>query len=185
MPEDDQEAESEEDENPQQREMSTEDQDSNASHTVPGTSITLATEEDILKWREERKKMWLLKISNNKQRHMQDMGIKEDELKGQKSVLQEAKKQKQFIQNIQNQVNRINPRSTLSVRIAQREMARENSNLLDFIERLGDANLLNCELTDFEKEKLFGSNDSIQKKGRNNTYKSNDSHGPNRAQHRR
>ncbi|QLL30329.1 hypothetical protein HG536_0A01460 [Torulaspora globosa] len=156
--------------------------------TVPGTSITLATEEDILKWREERKRMWLLKISNNKQKHMQGMGIKEEDLKVQKSALQEGKKQKQFIQNIQNQVNRINPRSTLSVRIAQREMAQENSRLLDFIEKLGDAGLLNCELTEEEKEKLFGPHDSTQKKGRNSyrsDFKKSDTHTSNKAYHRR
>lgn len=152
--------------------------------TVPGTSITLVTEEDIIKWREQRKRMWLLKISNNKQKHMLEMGIKEEELKGQKSALQETKKQKQFIQSIQNQVNRINPRSTLSVRIAQREMAKENSDLLDFIEKLGDAGLLNCELTDDEKEKLFGFNDNFQRKGRNDT-KNYDTRGSTRTYNRR
>lgn len=156
--------------------------------TVPGTSITLVTEEDILKWREQRKKMWLLKISNNKQKHMEGMGIKEEDLKSQKSALQEGKKQKQFIQNIQNQVNRINPRSTLSVRIAQREMAQENSKLLDFIEKLGDAGLLHCELTEEEKEKLFGPQDSAQRKGRNpirSDFKKSDTRTSNKAYHRR
>lgn len=126
---------------------------------VPGTSITLSTEADIMKWRDERRKMWLLKISNNKQKHMQDMGIKEDELKGQKSILVEGRKQKQFLQSIQNQVNRVNPRSNLNVRIVQREMAQENSQLLQFIKELGDANLFECELTQEEKDKLFGAND--------------------------
>lgn len=126
---------------------------------VPGTSITLSTEADVMKWRDERRKMWLLKISNNKQKHMQEMGIKEDELKGQKSILVEGKKQKQFIQSIQNQVNRVNPRSNLNVRIVQREMAQENSQLLQFIKELGDANLFECELTQEEKDKLFGTND--------------------------
>ncbi|QLQ77895.1 hypothetical protein HG537_0A01420 [Torulaspora globosa] len=163
-------SEDEEDESGSSQEEEHEATDSQTL-TVPGTSITLATEEDILKWREQRKRMWLLKISNNRQKHMEGMGIKEEDLKGQKSALQEGKKQKLFIQSIQNQVNRINPRSTLSVRIAQREMAQENSKLLDFIEKLGDAGLLNCELTDDEKEKLFGPQDTAQKKGRN-SYRS-------------
>lgn len=136
--------------------------------SVPGTSITLNTMEDITKWREERKKMWLLKISNNKLKHMQDMGIQEDELKGHRGPLQDAKKQKQFLQSIQSQVSRINPRSTLSVRVAQREMARDNSKLLDFIEKLGDSNLLTYELTESEKEKLFGSNNQNDRRERNN-----------------
>ncbi|QLG75083.1 hypothetical protein HG535_0H04100 [Zygotorulaspora mrakii] len=127
--------------------------------TVPGTSITLATQADIEKWRSERKKMWLLKISNKKLEHMNSMGIKESEVKAQKSVLQESKKQKQFIQSIQNQVNRVNPKSNLNVRIVQREMAKENSKLLQFIKELGDANLLKYELTQQEKDKLFGGSD--------------------------
>lgn len=122
---------------------------------ILGTSITLTTDEDIAKWREERKKMWLLKISNRRQEHMQRMGIKEDDLKG-RSVLQESKKQKQFIQSIQNQVNRTNPKANLNVKIVQREMAGENSQLLDFITELGDAHLLEYELTPEEKTKLFG-----------------------------
>lgn len=145
--------------------------------SVPGTSITLNTAEDIAKWREERKKMWLLKISNNKLKHMQDMGVKEEDLRNQRGPLQDAKKQKQFLQSIQSQVSRINPKSTLSVRVAQRDMAQENAKLLDFIEKLGDANLLAYELTEEEKEKLFGSNTHNDQKGRNNntpsSYKKN------------
>lgn len=136
--------------------------------SVPGTSITLNTMEDIEKWREERKRMWLLKISNNKLKHMQSMGIQEDELKGQKGPLHEAKKQKQFIQSIQSQVSRINPKSTLSGKVAQREMARENSKLLDLIGKLGDANLLSYELSEEEKEKLFGSSTQNDRRGRTN-----------------
>ncbi|EDO19411.1 hypothetical protein Kpol_1002p58 [Vanderwaltozyma polyspora DSM 70294] len=127
---------------------------------VHGTSITLVTEEEIAKWREERKMMWLLKISNNKRQHMDKMGIKEDELKERKNVLHEAKKQKQFIQNIQNQLTRFNPKVNLNVKILQREMAKENEKLLKFIQELGDANLLDYELNDEEKEKLFGGNDN-------------------------
>lgn len=130
-------------------------QDETNGSTISGTSITLATDEDIAKWREERKKMWLLKISNRRQEHMQRMGVKEDDLK-RRSVLQESKKQKQFIQSIQNQVSRANPRANLNVKIVQREMAQENCQLLDFIQQLGDAQLLEYELTPEEKVKLFG-----------------------------
>lgn len=147
--------------------------------TIQGTSITLATEEDIAKWREERKRMWLLKISNKRREHMEKMGIKEEELKGH-SILQETKKQKQFIQNIQNQVNRTNPRANLNVKIVQREMAQENLQLLQFIKELGDAHLLDYELTTEEKSKLFGSPDDKQRNAKkpytrnnNNNYNNN------------
>lgn len=133
-----------------------------SSSAIQGTSITLATEEDIKQWREERKKMWLLKISNKRKEHMETMGIKEEELKGQ-SVLQETKKQKQFIQSIQNQVGRTNPKSNLDVKIVQREMAQENSKLLEFIRELGDAHLLEYQLTPEEKLKLFGPPDDKQR----------------------
>lgn len=147
------------------------------SITVPGTSITLKTEADITKWRSERKKMWLLKISNNKLIHMDSMGIKECELKAQKSVLQESKKQKQFIKSIQNQVTRINPKSNLNVRMVQREMAQENLKLLQFIKQLGDANLLKHELTGEQKEKLFGTNDFNSKDKRGRYHKNNYTNG--------
>lgn len=123
---------------------------------VAGTSITLVTEEDITKWREERKKMWLLKISNNKKKYMEEMGIKEDELRETKSVLQESKKQKQFINSIQSQVTRMNPKANLNIKIIQREMAKDNMKLIQFIKELGDAHLLDYELNEEEKEALFG-----------------------------
>lgn len=123
---------------------------------VPGTSITLGTEEDIAKWREERRKMWLLKISNNRKVHMENLGVTEEEL-NKTSILRESKKQKQFIQNIQNQVNRFDPRANLHLRIVQRGLSEENKKLLDFIEELGDAGLLEYELTQEERGKLFGN----------------------------
>ena len=123
---------------------------------VPGTSITLGTEEDIEKWREERRKMWLLKISNNRKVHMENFGVTEEEL-NKTSILRESRKQKQFIQNIQNQVNRFDPRANLHLRIVQRGLSEENEKLLDFIEELGDAGLLEYELTQEEKDKLFGN----------------------------
>ncbi|CAI4054151.1 hypothetical protein SUVZ_16G0930 [Saccharomyces uvarum] len=136
---------------------------------VPGTSIALVTDDDIKKWREERKKMWLLKISNNKTKHMQSMGIKEDELKGQPSILRESRKEKQFIQSIQNQVQRGNPKTDLNIKLIQREFANENSQILDFIKELGDASLLEYELTQGEKDVLFGTPEDNNR----NNYKPN------------
>lgn len=136
---------------------------------VPGTSIALITDEDVKKWREERKKMWLLKISNNKKKHMQDMGIKEDELKNQPSIFKESRKEKQFIQSIQNQVQRGNPKVDLNLKLIQREFANENSQLLDFISELGDAGLLEYELSQEEKDVLFGTSEDNNK----NNYKPN------------
>ena len=135
---------------------------------VPGTSISLVTDEDIIKWREERRKMWLLKISNNKQKHMEEMGLKEEDVKKQKSVLVESRKQNQFIQSIQNQVNRFNPKANLNLKLIQRGMVSDNSKLLDFITNLGDAGLLEYELTQDEKDKLFGGFDNHDNKNRNN-----------------
>lgn len=125
--------------------------------SIPGTSITLTSDEDIEKWREERRKMWLLKISNNKEKHRQELG--EEAEKPQCNAFQQTKKEKQFIQKIQNQVNRFNPRPNLNMGIVQRVMADQNSKLLDFIKELGDAKLLEYELNAEEKEKLFGSYD--------------------------
>lgn len=134
--------------------------------SVPGTSITLVTDEDIAKWREERRKMWLIKISNNRKSHMDSMGIKEEEV-NKTSVLREAKKDKQFIQSIQNQVNRFNPKSNLNTKIYQREMAGDNAKLLNFIEELGDCGLLEYELNQEEKNKLFRNNiDGDRREGR-------------------
>ncbi|CCD24411.1 Rsa1p NDAI_0D00970 [Naumovozyma dairenensis CBS 421] len=136
--------------------------------TIPGTSITLLTEEDIEKWREERRKMWLLKISNNKIKHMASMGIKEDELKKQKSILNESKKDNRFIQSIQNQVNRFHPQVNLNIKLVQREMAKDNLKLLEFIKELGDSGLLEYELSQEEKDKLFGGDKADNQRGYNN-----------------
>lgn len=174
---DEEDNEEEEEEEEGSNEGSNEGNGNQSTSTIQGTSITLATEEDIAKWREERKKMWLLKISNKRKEHMEKMGIKEEELKG-SSVLQETKKQKQFIQNIQNQVNRINPKANLNVKIVQREMAQENLQLLQFIKELGDSHLLEYELTPEEKSRLFGSPEDKQKNAkkpyiRNNNHTGN------------
>ncbi|SMN21511.1 similar to Saccharomyces cerevisiae YPL193W RSA1 Protein involved in the assembly of 60S ribosomal subunits [Maudiozyma saulgeensis] len=123
---------------------------------IQGTSIKLETDEEIKKWKEERRKMWLLKISNNKEKHMKEMGIKENDLKN-TSVLKEASKQKKFIQSIESQVHRYDPKANLNLKVVQREMANENDKILQFIQDLGDANLLTYELTAAEKDKLFGS----------------------------
>ncbi|SCU93689.1 LANO_0E04544g1_1 [Lachancea nothofagi CBS 11611] len=131
--------------------------DETAAVKIPSTSITLESEEDIEKWREERRKMWLLKISNNREKHKLDLGVEEKELNSNTSF-HSAKKEKQFIQNIQNQINRYNPNPNLSLKLIQREMAEQNTSLLNFIRELGDANLLEYELTEEEKEKLFGNN---------------------------
>lgn len=129
---------------------------SKSNINIPGTSIKLDTDEEIKKWKEERRKMWLLKISNNKEEHMKAMGVKENDLKN-TSVLKEASKQKKFIQSIESQVHRYDPKANLNLKVAQREMATENDKILQFIQELGDANLLKYELTAAEKEKLFGS----------------------------
>ncbi|SCU93321.1 LADA_0G02454g1_1 [Lachancea dasiensis] len=123
---------------------------------IPGTSITLASEEDIRKWREERRRMWLVKISNNREKHKTELGI-EDSNTSKVNAFHNVRKDKQFIQSIQNQVNRYNPNPNLSLKLIQRTMAEQNSNLLNFIEELGDAKLLEYELTEEEKEKLFGT----------------------------
>ena len=132
-----------------------EDEEKAKTVNVPGTSIKLQTDEEIKKWRDERRSMWLLRISNNKEVHMKNMGVDEADLK-KKSVLKTARKDNQFIQNIQNQVYRYNPKIDLNLKVVQREMAVENMKILQMIEELGDAGLLKCELTEVEKNKLFG-----------------------------
>ena len=129
-----------------------------AAIPVPGTSITLITDEDIAKWREERKKMWLLKISNHKEQHREAMGIKKEDLNNMGNVLRESKKERQFIQNIQNQVNRFNPKVNLNLKFIQKEMMQDNIKLLSFIKELGDSGLLEYELTEKEKKVLYGNN---------------------------
>ncbi|SCU98787.1 LAFA_0G20164g1_1 [Lachancea sp. 'fantastica'] len=124
---------------------------------IQGTSITLASDEDIKKWREERRKMWLMKISNQREKHKLELGMQEEQPSKQPSF-QNAKKDQQFIQNIQNQIGRYNSSPNLSLNLVQRTMAEENAKLLNFIKELGDAKLLEYELNDEEKEKLFGNN---------------------------
>ncbi|CCK70249.1 Rsa1p KNAG_0D05100 [Huiozyma naganishii CBS 8797] len=161
--------------------------DDEASNTQPkkavciqGTSITLTTDEDIAKWREERKKMWLLKISNNREKHRKDMGIKDDEV-NQMSVLRQSNKEKKFMQNIQNQVNRFNPNVNLNIKLVQREFVEDNSKLLDFIKEVGDAGLLEYELTQEEKDKLFKNADgSTNERGYNPRNNNNNNNGNNR-----
>ncbi|CDO94973.1 unnamed protein product [Kluyveromyces dobzhanskii CBS 2104] len=131
---------------------------------IPGTSIVLKTEEDIEKWKEERKKMWLIKISNNKDMYRKKFNIKEDELHH--NPLQESKKERNFIQSIQNQVKRFNNRPNLTVGLRQRILKEENAKILDFIKELGDANHLKYELTEEEKIVLFGSKDRKTDNGR-------------------
>ncbi|CCF60395.1 hypothetical protein KAFR_0K00400 [Kazachstania africana CBS 2517] len=140
------------------------DNDSDKNIAISGTAITLVTEEDIKKWREERRKMWLLKISNNKKMHMDKLGISEQEVNN-TSVLKDTKKQKQFVQNIQNQVRRYNPKANLGLKIVQREMANDNTKILKFIEELGEAGILDHELTQAEKEVLFGGSNDKERAG--------------------
>ncbi|SCU88081.1 LAMI_0D08702g1_1 [Lachancea mirantina] len=149
----------------------------NSPTMIPGTSIVLQTEEEVAKWREERRKMWLLKISNNRDRHQQDMGVQIEDITS-RDAFKQVKKDKQFIQNIQAQVTRINPRANLDLKIRQRTMAEENMKLLQFIQELGDANLLEYELSQDEKEKLFGN--SQRSRSRNEPRNSN-SRMPNRG----
>ena len=159
-----------------------EDKDKSGVVTVPGTSIALVTDEDIAEWREERKKMWLLKISNRKEQHREAMGIKEEEVSNMGNVLKESKKERQFIQSIQNQVNRFNPKVNLNLKIVQREMMDDNTKLLTFIKELGDAGLLEYELSEKEKNALFGNQDELNKfnnrrndrfKGKRSNYSNN------------
>ncbi|CUS23204.1 LAQU0S08e04412g1_1 [Lachancea quebecensis] len=133
---------------------------------IPGTSITLESEEDIKKWREERRKMWLVKISNQREKHKSDLGIEEEDV-SRNEAFQQVKKDKQFIQSIQNQINRSGPSPNLDLKLIQRTMAKENIKLLNFIKELGDAGLLQYELKEEEKQKLFG-NSLRQSGGRNN-----------------
>lgn len=135
------------------------------SVNIQGTSIKLDTDEEIAKWKEERRKMWLLKISNKKEEHMKAMGIKEVDLKN-TSVLNEAKKQKKFIQSIESQVHRYEPNANLNIKVVQRGMSVENDKILQFIQELGDVGLLTYELTEEEKDKLFGGTNSNNNNGR-------------------
>ncbi|SCW00477.1 LAFE_0C05050g1_1 [Lachancea fermentati] len=139
---------------------------------IPGTSITLQTEEDIKNWREERRKMWLLKISNQKDKHRANLGVADDEMSN-RGVFLEGKREKQFIQSIQNQITRFNPNQNLNLKILQRSMASENGKLLSFIKELGDAGLLEYELTEQEKERLFGGNMRVKRGSGENQNKKN------------
>ena len=121
---------------------------------IAGTSIVLSTTEDIEKWRSERRKMWLLKISNQKEKHMEELGVSEQELRC--SPLVQGRKDKKFISGIQSHVMRFTSKQNLSVGLVQRTMAAENAKILGFIKELGDANLLEHVLTEKEKEALFG-----------------------------
>lgn len=149
--------------------LHSDDSDTNKPITVPGTSISLQTDEDIANWRNERRKMWLIKISNNKEEHMKRMGIKPEDVQKLNSVLRETKKEKQFIQNIQNQVKRFNPNVNLNNKIIQRDMESDNLKILQFIKELGDAKLLDCELTEAEKNILFGGKDDKRFNNNNNS----------------
>ncbi|SCU80576.1 LAME_0B03796g1_1 [Lachancea meyersii CBS 8951] len=158
------------------------------SVAIQGTSITLESEHDIKQWREERRKMWLVKISNQREKHKADLGVEEVEPNNNLSF-QSARKDKQFIQNIQNQISRYNPSPNLSLNLVQRTMAEENTSLLNFIKELGDAKLLEYELNEEEKEKLFGSGRRGRNKvDHNNNYNDNNTnkrtansrHGPSR-----
>ncbi|KAG0669790.1 hypothetical protein C6P45_003310 [Maudiozyma exigua] len=140
------------------------------SINIQGTSIKLDTDEEIAKWKEERKRMWLLKISNRKEEHMKAMGIKEVDLKN-TSVLNEARKQKRFIQSIESQVHRYDPNANLNLKVVQRGMSAENDKILEFIQELGDAGLLEHELTPEEKDKLFGGLNIARKKPFRNNNK--------------
>ncbi|QEU61398.1 Rsa1 [Kluyveromyces lactis] len=124
---------------------------------IPGTSIVLKTEEDIAKWKEERRKMWLIKISNKKEMYREKFNIKDEDLN--RNPLQESRKERYFIQNIQNQVKRFNHKPNLTVGLHQRILKEENGKILEFIKELGDANYLKYELTEEEKEVLFGGKD--------------------------
>ncbi|KAH3903445.1 Rsa1p SCDLUD_001085 [Saccharomycodes ludwigii] len=126
---------------------------------IPGTKITLSSEKEILQWREERKKMWLLKISNKKDEHAKTLGIDlikdQDKLNNNKNIFREARKDKEFIEKITNQVRRYNPKPNLTLSILQKEQKLENLKILNFIKELGDAGYLDHELTQMERNKLF------------------------------
>lgn len=156
---------------------------------IPGTSIVLKTDEDINKWREERKRMWLIKISNQKELHKKQLNIKDEELKH--SPFQEVKKERNFIQSIQNQVKRSNQRPNLTIGIHQRTLKDENVKILEFIKELGDKDYLKYELTENEKSVLFGSKDRKDdfrrpygRYDRSNNFRSNQGQGFNQRRKR-
>ena len=66
-------------------------------------------------------------------------------------------------------MQRGNPKIDLNLKLIQREFANENSQLLDFIRELGDVGLLEYELSQQEKDVLFGSSEDNNK----NHYKPN------------
>ncbi|CEP62434.1 Rsa1p LALA0_S05e05578g [Lachancea lanzarotensis] len=146
---------------------------------IQGTSITLTSDGDIEKWREERRKMWLLKISNQREKHKLELGVQEEQTPKQLSF-QNVRKDQQFIQNIQNQIGRYNSSPNLSLNLVQRTMAEENAKLLNFIKELGDAQLLEYELNDEEKEKLFGNAKRGKPRGDYNKRPANARNGPSR-----
>ncbi|KAL6942372.1 hypothetical protein ACO0QE_003547 [Hanseniaspora vineae] len=148
---------------------------SNSVVTIPGTSISLQTKEEIEAWRNERKKNWLIRISNRKEEHCEKLGIDALELNNStnKKKFQEFKKDKDFIDRINMQIkkdsgfeNQLTKPSSLTTTLLKRDQNEENSKLLQFIKELGDAGYLEYELTEQEKSKLFKNNNNVP--GNNN-----------------
>lgn len=154
----------------------------NSVVTIPGTSISLQTEEEIQAWRNERKKNWLIKISNKKEEHCENLGIDASELahSTNRKKFQEFKKDKDFIDRISMQIkkdagfeNQLTKPSSLTTTMLKRDQNEENSKLLQFIKELGDAQYLEYELTEQEKSKLFKNSNNNFSGGNNYQRKRN------------
>ena len=152
---------------------------------IPGTTISLTSDEDIQKWQQQRKINWLLKVSNKKKLHNEILANPEnfkdstdEEVKKfiqfqkennltvkmeeqQKNTFKEFGKIKETVKKMFQQIEKDDHQNNstaniASMKIFKMEEQEDNLKVLPFIKLLGDLGKLEYKLTDVEKEKLFG-----------------------------
>ncbi|OBA27328.1 hypothetical protein HANVADRAFT_52355 [Hanseniaspora valbyensis NRRL Y-1626] len=152
---------------------------------IPGTTISLTSDEDIQKWQQQRKINWLLKVSNKKKLHNEILANPEnfkdstdEEVKKfiqfqkennltvkmeeqQKNTFKEFGKIKDTVKKMFQQIEKDDHQNNstaniASMKIFKMEEQENNLKVLPFIKLLGDLGKLEYKLTDVEKEKLFG-----------------------------
>lgn len=153
---------------------------------IPGTAISLTSEEDIKDWQQQRRINWLLKVSNKKNLHnsilaqpenfkdstdeqvqkfikfQKDNNLTMNVQEKQKNTFREFGKIRETVKKMFQQIDKDNHQNNSTANIASMKMFKieeqqDNLKILPFIKLLGDLKKLDYKLTDMEKEKLFGN----------------------------
>lgn len=112
-----------------------------ANIAIPGTDITLNTQEDIEAWIKQRKVNWMKKISNSKPSDSSE-DSKEAKVVQKRRQLQGNQRNNNVVRG---EASRNKAKFNLNKAIIQRELAQENLQILDVIRELFDQGILDVK----------------------------------------